>query len=87
MLALASCGSEAGDGTSGSTPSATTAPGTASPPIPSNSGVVPENTWASVFKKALPPLAAKDDAQVAAAARKVCTDFGASPTDTTAKTI
>lgn len=89
-LSLAACGSGSADDPSGapsSTSSSTTAPTTDSSPAPSNSGIVPENTWASVFKKAVPPLASKSDEQVAAAGKKVCTDFEAAPTDVTAKAI
>lgn len=88
-LALTACGSQSNDDPAGSTPSTSTSTssGTASSPAPTNSGIVPANTWAQVFKKAVPPLAAKSDEEVAAAGQKVCADFEASPTDATAKTI
>ena len=91
-LTLASCGSETPDGATGPTaPTSTTtgAPTTDTSPsaAPSNSGIVPANTWATVFKKAVPPLASKSDEEVAAAGEKVCTDFEAAPTDATADTI
>lgn len=88
-LPLTACGSESNDAPAGSTPSATTSTtsNSASSPAPSNSGIVPANTWAQVFKKAVPPLAAKSDGEVAAAGQKVCTDFEAAPTDATADTI
>lgn len=91
-ITLTACGSESSDGDSGSTPSTTTSasgPATSSgtTPEPGNSGIVPDAAWASVFKKALPPLASKSDDEVAAAAKKVCTDFEASPDKATAATI
>ena len=88
-LTLTACGSESSDGgsapSSGSSASDTTAPSAS--PEPSNSGIVPENTWASLFKKALPPLADKSDEEVATAAKNVCTTFEATPDKTTAKAI
>ncbi|EAQ00472.1 hypothetical protein JNB_09874 [Janibacter sp. HTCC2649] len=87
-LTLTACGSETPDAPSGTTSSSTTtAPTTGSSPAPTNSGIVPENTWASVFKKAVPPLASKSDEEVATAAKKVCADFEAAPTDATAEAI
>lgn len=93
-LALTACGSDSPDGASGSTPSSTTsASGSATPsssgttPAPGNSGIVPDATWAGLFKKALPPLAGKSDDEVATAARKVCSDFEATPDKATATTI
>ena len=88
-LTLTACGSESSDD-SGSTPSSSSSAGDSAPsasPTPSNSGIVPENTWASVFKKALPPLAGKSDEEVATAAKNVCTTFEATPDKTTAKAI
>lgn len=92
-LTLTACGSESDGGDAGSKPTTTasasgpTTPATDSTPTPKNSGIVPDATWAGVFKKALPPLANTSDDDVATAARKVCTDFEASPTDATADTI
>ena len=89
-LTLTACGSESSDD-SGSAPSSSSSAGdTTAPsasPSPSNSGIVPENTWASVFKKALPPLADKSDEEVATAAKNVCTTFEATPDRTTAKAV
>ncbi|KGN29615.1 hypothetical protein N798_13255 [Knoellia flava TL1] len=87
-LALTACGSGSPDD-SGSAPASTSTDRTSpsASPEPSNSGIVPDNTWASVFKKALPPLADRSDAEVAAAARKVCTTFEASPDEATARAI
>lgn len=87
-LALTACGSESPDDTA-STPTSTSSDATSpsSSPEPSNSGIVPENTWASVFKKALPPLVDKSDEEVAMAAKNVCTAFEATPDKTTAKAI
>lgn len=87
-LALTACGSDSpgdGDSTPASTSSDATSPSPS--PKPSNSGIVPDNTWASVFKKALPPLADRSDEEVAAAAKKVCTTFEASPDEATATAI
>ncbi|MFC7487236.1 DUF732 domain-containing protein [Knoellia sp. CPCC 206453] len=91
-LALTACGSESSDGDAGSTPSTTTSPSgpatsTGTTPEPGNSGIVPDATWAGIFKRAVPPLASKSDKEVATAARKVCSDFEAAPTKETAKTI
>jgi hypothetical protein len=87
-LTLTACGSESSDG--GSAPSSGSSTSDTTPsasPSPSNSGIVPENTWASVFKKALPPLADKSDEEVATAAKNVCTTFESTPDRTTAKAI
>lgn len=88
-LTLTACGTQSNDDPAGSTPatSTSTSPSSTSAPEPSNSGIVPANTWAQIFKKAVPPLAAKSDEEVAAAGQKVCADFEASPTDATAKAI
>lgn len=88
-LSLTACGSESPDD-AGSTP-ATSASSTGSDasasPTPGNSGIVPDNTWAGVFKKAVPPLADRSDEEVVAAAKKVCSTFEATPDQTTAKAI
>lgn len=92
-LTLSACGSGASEGTSTTTPSTTTSPSDAptssssTTPEPSNSGIVPDAAWAGVFKKAVPPLAKKTDDEVATAAKKVCTDFEASPAKTSADAI
>ena len=91
-ITLTACGSESSDGDAGSTPSTSTSasgPATSSgtTPEPGNSGIVPDSAWASVFKKTVPPLASKSDEEVATAAKKVCTDFEASPDKATATTI
>ena len=87
-LVLTACGSQSsGDGASTPTASASsTGPASASP-TPGNSGIVPDNTWAGVFKKAVPPLADRSDEEVVAAAKEVCSTFEATPDQATAKAI
>ena len=88
-LTLTACGSETADD-SALTPTASpssTGPATSASPTPGNSGIVPDNTWAGVFKKAVPPLADRSDEEVVAAAKKVCSTFEATPDQTTAKAI
>ncbi|WP_353952454.1 DUF732 domain-containing protein [Knoellia sp. S7-12] len=91
-LALTACGSESNDSAEGSTPTTTSSASDAATPsgttpAPKNSGIVPDATWAGVIKKVVPPLANKSDDEVASAAKKICTDFEASPTDASADAI
>ena len=88
-LSLTACGSDSPDDTA-ATPTASassTGPETSASPTPGNSGIVPDNTWAGVFKKAVPPLADRSDEEVVAAAKKVCSTFEATPNQATAKAI
>ena len=88
-LVLTACGSQSsGNGASSPTASASsTGPATSVSPTPGNSGIVPDNTWAGVFKKAVPPLADRSDEEVVAAAKEVCSTFEATPDQATAKAI
>lgn len=88
-LSLTACGSDSPDDTA-ATPAASassTGPETGGSPTPGNSGIVPDNTWAGVFKKAVPPLADRSDEEVVTAAKKVCSTFEASPDKPTATAI
>ncbi|MDT0214024.1 hypothetical protein Q9R29_09010 [Rothia sp. ARF10] len=88
-LSLTACGSGSPND-AGSTPAASassTGSDASASPTPGNSGIVPDNTWAAVFKKAVPPLAGRSDEEVVAAAKKVCSTFETTPDPATAKTI
>ncbi|KGN38326.1 DUF732 domain-containing protein [Knoellia subterranea] len=87
-LTMSACGSGSAEGTSTpTTGSSASQPSDANSPAPTNSGIVPENTWAGVVKKAVAPLAEKSDEDVVAAAKKVCSTFEANPDEATAKAI
>lgn len=88
-LPLTACGSGSPDDTAATptAPASSTGPDTSASPASSNSGIVPDKTWAGVFKKAVPPLADRSDEEVVAAAKKVCSTFEATPDKPTAKAI
>ncbi|MFW5472661.1 DUF732 domain-containing protein [Knoellia sp. CPCC 206450] len=88
-LSVTACGSESPDDTAArpTASASSTGPDTSESATPGNSGIVPDNTWAGVFKKAVPPLADRSDEEVVAAAKKVCSTFEATPDKPTAKAI
>lgn len=91
-LSLTACGSSSDDASSGDKATAsggspTSDASTSTEPSTGTGGSVADETWASRFKKVIPPLADTPDAQLVAAGKKMCTDFEAAPTPATAKAI
>ncbi|KGN32190.1 hypothetical protein N802_11105 [Knoellia sinensis KCTC 19936] len=64
-----------------------TASASAPSPAATNSGIVPDNVWAGVIKRAVPVLAETPDAEIVTAAKKVCTTFEAEPNKASATAI
>lgn len=86
-LTLSACGSEkADDAGSGSSSGASNPTASASSSATAtNEGIIPDDLWATTFKKAIPPLADVPNAELIAAGKKLCADFTAAPTTATAK--
>ena len=86
-LTLSACGSEkADDAGSGSSSGASSPTASASPSATAtNQGIIPDDLWATTFKKAIPPLADVPNAELIAAGKKLCADFTAASTTATAK--
>lgn len=94
-LSLTACGSDtAGDSSSGdkttanaASPTGDATGSTGTEPSTGTGGMVPDEQWAAAFKKAIPPMASVDDAEIVAAGKKICSTFTADPSPATAKAV